>query len=219
MQFSQVKHQIQLLKDPSFGHIRIGGGYSFLHYYLPDLLVNQQTDRPNLTFSLRTLTSHQVYELIEQYKLDFGFVTTVKPSHHIEQIDLPIFSTIKVIAPPSFPAKDTLTFKELETLPIILFDEQSSFTQTILQKLPVQVNVKVVVDHIDSAIRLVEKGVGISIIPLRPDNEECRFKCLELEEDIFPSTSISLIYRKNRYLPPSFVQFIDKLTTFWKRKN
>lgn len=216
-----ITSEIRLHRDSSYGSIRIGGVVPFLHYLLPDFLQEFNKKFQEITYQIKSGTSDEIYKLIEQYEIDFGFVTTSYPNKDIIQHELNIHSQIYLVvsADSELAKKEQIFINDVSQLPLIMFNEETIFSNSIKQYLldqGVNINIKMEVDHIELMLQMVEGGLGVAFIPLPevskfPPRKE--IKVIGMEDLSFPNKTFKLIYRKNRFLPPSHHEFINA----WKR--
>ncbi|MBB6453537.1 DNA-binding transcriptional LysR family regulator [Salirhabdus euzebyi] len=223
--YDDLIQDIRQHNNPNHGHIRIGGGFPVLNSILPPFLHDFHKEFPNVTYGLQIGTSEEIYKLVEQYEIDFGFITTTKEREMIEHIDLGLGTKIFLVVPEGHPyTKSTNISKELLTeLPFITFKQSSNYMNFLIDYLGqhgVEIKSTVEADHLEIMVKMVEEGMGASFLPLTENKEYVRNRkvtCMDIDQIDFPIKYIQLIYRKNRFMSPSFEQFISSVTRYSAR--
>lgn len=156
-------------------HIRIGAVSSSNHNLLPHIIKRYKEEYPNVVFDIYDGSSMRIQELIDTSVIDFGIIREpfnkeIYPNRMIK---------IPGVIPPEgdyFVAvgcsdffdnkyKNTITFNELSSLPLILhrrFEQLilDSFSKNNLKPTIVSRN-----DNIVTSIDFLKEGLGIGIMP------------------------------------------------------
>ncbi|MEI5906597.1 LysR family transcriptional regulator [Bacillus spongiae] len=219
--YDEIRGEITLYNQPHFGHIRIGGGFQILLTSLPPLLLKFSQLYPKVTYSINEIgPSNDLYRLVDQYVIDFGFVDTKHSSfENINTIQLGIHSNIKLIVSKNsiFSGLDTINIKDLEKLSFITFKKGTKlmdFIEETLEENGISLSVKMEIDHIELIIKFVEMGMGAAFLPISTGSdifEDKHVQLLNVNGVEFKQKPIYLIYRKNRYFPPALEQFMNEV--------
>lgn len=166
-----IKNHIRLLGEGHAGQIKIGYVGSAMHSVLPEVLKVIQKELPDIHTSMFELRNLDQIAALKDGSLDIGFIRTpiTLEGLHIN----PIFSeTLSVILPRSHPLAKSkrLKLSDLSSEPFIsfcrecapgLFDciiglcNKEGFSPRIIHES----------SQINSVVRLVESGLGYSIVP------------------------------------------------------
>lgn len=180
---SAVVH-LKLYKEGNTGQIGIGFVASAMESILPDLLKKFNSDCPNIKFQLDELSNSEQLVALQNESLDLGFMRSnnVPEGFASRKVFIETFSVVLPAHHPMVSAK----FKHMGQFKdesFILFpNEQSQFYyQQIINLCADQGFVPKVAHrsiHAPTIFRLVENGMGLSIIPTSlasTDNPNIKF--------------------------------------------
>ncbi len=222
--YSDIRGEVELYKHPNFGHIRIGGGFQILLTTMPQFLVNFSQSYPNITYEINEIgPSKEIYQLVDQYELDFGLVDTKHLFEKIESIKLVIHTSIFLVFPiNSVYAKHTeINAEDLSQLDFIAFKKDTpirKYIESELENNDISLSIKMEINHIELMIKMIEMGIGAALLPISTgtkifDNKEV--KVLPVNGLEFTPRPIYFIYRKNRFYPPSLLQFMTEIRSYF----
>lgn len=224
--YTTMQKDIQMYSEQSHGHLRIGAGFSIFYSILYKFFQTYQESAEHITYRLVTGNSDEIYNLIEQYELDFGFVTTPQ-KNKANMVHYPLLETqIGLIGPADLDFKQRgpkriLQKKDIEQLSFISFKKETglmNFMQEVLNKEGLKLRVKMEVDQLELQVKMVEVGLGVAFVPLpaaREAIEQGSVQFLPLSDFQFPVRHIYLIHRANRYFPAAFEQFKHKILAYY----
>lgn len=209
---------IKLLKMGNTGQIRIGFVASAMESVLPDVLKLFNSDCPNIKFQLDELSNADQFMHLQNELLDIGFMR----SNHLPEgfINKRVYvETFSLVLPAAHP----MTSKKLENIaqlaqePFILFpnDKSQLYYQQILNLCADQGFVPKVAHrsiHAPTIFRLVENGMGLSIIPTslaHTDNPNIRF--IELT-NVPQKTALFATWKKDN-VNPALPYLLEMLPT------
>lgn len=191
------------------GIIRIGTFSSISSSWLPELIKNFKELYPSVKFELQQGEYTSITQLIKEGSVDFGFVIPDAVSN-LHTIPLKQDEMLAV-----FPCNHNLTNQEKVTLnelsdePFILLDEgQSSIPLKFFKQNNLQPNIQYRVYDDYTIMSMVEKGLGIAILPeLILDKISYNI----VKKKIFPPIirTISIAFKDKRNLPVASKYFID----------
>ncbi|MFD3447188.1 LysR substrate-binding domain-containing protein [Microbacteriaceae bacterium 4G12] len=225
--YSDIRGEMELYKQPNYGHIRIGGGFQILLSILPGFLSYFSELLPKVTFDIKIGPADEIYQLVKNYDIDFGFVDTRQSTEGIEQLELGLQTRLELIVPKTSELShlETVTKQDLYKMQFISFKKGTRLMNYIeheLEKegiLPNELSTKMELDHIELIIKMVEMGLGAAIVPITTTSQIIQNKDVKLLHVIdlnMTPQKIYLIYRKNRFFPASSLQFINEIGTYYK---
>ena len=225
--YADIRGEIELYNQPNYGHIRIGGGFQILLSILPDFLSYFSELLPKVTFDIKIGPADEIYQLVENYDIDFGFVDTKQSIEGIEHLELGLETKIRLIVSQKseFSHLEEITKEDLHKLQLITFRKGTKLMDYIEDELEKEgiplntLNTKMEIDHIELIIKMVEMDLGAAILPITTASQIIQDKDIKLLNvtnlNITPKT-ISLIFKKNRYFPSSFLKFISEIRSYYK---
>ena len=202
-----VKEQLALLDRGEEGELRIGFLGSAMQNVIPDLLLKLHQLHPGISTKLEEMANGLQVEAIAKDKLDIGFVRLSRVPSGISM--KPVFEdTFSVV----LPANHTLgeaNFEGVQQLTgerFILFD--SEYSPTYYDKIMSICEDQGFTPHIthksvhgQTIFKLVELGLGISIVPTSLKyGYDLKVKFIELK-NIRQHASLSLIWKESNRSP------------------
>jgi len=212
----QAVHELQ----PSSGTpLQIAAALSISVYFLPDVLKRFQRSNPNVIVSIRPGHSKEVLEMVLNEDAEIGLARSL---HHpeVETISLRDDPLLLVAHPRHGPT--TLRRAQLEqvaSLPLIFYERGSSdwtLTHGLFRRAGLMPNVAFEVDTIETAKRMVERGLGISFLPQLAVGRElqsgklCTIKMVDAEP---LRRSLDIIHPRRRPLRAEARTFLQVVRT------
>jgi DNA-binding transcriptional LysR family regulator len=218
--YSDIRGEIELYKQPDHGHIRIGGGFQILLTILPQFLLKFSEALPNVSYEINEIgPSTEIYQQVDQYEIDFGLVDTKHSYENIENVSLGIHTTIGLVVPKNseISSGGEISIEDLHKLKLITFKKGTKIRKYIegeLEARGISISDWMEIGHIELIIKMIEMGIGAAFLPISTGSEifmDKDVKVLHVKGLAFTPRPIYLIYRKNRFYPPSLIHFIEKL--------
>ncbi|MFN3850229.1 MAG: LysR family transcriptional regulator [Spirosomataceae bacterium] len=216
------RHAKQIHKGED-GEIRIGHPGSAIYSILPDLLSQMQTKYPAVTMTLTEITETELVESLLNYQTDVGFTRELSehpdleiqtlfsepfalvlnekhPLASQENLSLKMFRNEKFILPPlSVNSKYCIKLREMTRkhgfIPNVVFE--SNYGSTIL--------------------RLVDKNLGVSILPVSYScNAVKSLRFIPLQD----TSELYLLWRRNDENPifKNFIQIVNEVSDSYEFK-
>ncbi|MBX6351887.1 MAG: LysR family transcriptional regulator [Thermoflavifilum sp.] len=209
----KMADELDSLRDPEAGTIYVGAGLTPSIYLLPPLVAAYRTLHPRVQFRLRTGSSLQVLHALVQREVDLGIVTTVDPTWAEAVEAHPLFrDDLWLVAPPDHPLADgpPVSVEEVVRHPLVLM-QRGSGLRTIVDRWLGGLDhaVAAETDSLESASRLVQTGVGLSILPrscVQDDVAAHRLARIAARDDL-GSRVITLVVRREGPMPASAERF------------
>lgn len=193
------------------GKVRIGTFSSVSCHWLPGLMKDFKERYPSVNFELYQGEYTSIAQLIKEGSVDFGFVNPAAVSA-LNTIPLKQDEMLAVI-PNNHPlvAYEKVSLKELSSEPFILLDEgQLSEPLEFFKENNLQPNIQYRVHDDYTIMSMIEKGLGISILPELVLN---RINYNIVTKQISPPIvrTIGIAFKNKKALPIASRYFIDFL--------
>lgn len=188
------------------GAVRIAAALSICTYLLPDVLHRFQAARPRVMITVRSGHSKEVLEMVLGGEADIGLARSL---HHpgVETLSLRDDPLILVGPARAWPIRARrVRLDDVAVRPLVFFDRGSSdwtLTQSLFRRAGLVPNVALEVETIETAKKMVERGMGLAFLPhLAVSRELARGGLVALEiVDAEPlSRSLDVIHPRQRPL-------------------
>jgi len=205
----ELKEKQREMQGLQSGVIRIGTFSSVSCNWLPGLMKDFKEQYPSVHFDLRQSEYTIIGNWIKEGSVDFGFVNPDAVTG-LTVIPLRVDEMLAVLHPEHpLASRDTVELSELAKEPYILLDEgdisepMEIFTQ---YNLTPNIQYKVFDDY--TIMYMVEKGLGISILPKLVLSRHHQ-KIVTKEISPLVTRKIALAYKNKNVLPIASRLFID----------
>jgi len=213
----QAVHQLQ---PGSQSPLQIAAALSVSVYFLPDVLQKFQKAFPNVIISIRPGHSKEVLDMVLGEEAEIGLARSLQHPE-VETISLREDPLLLVTHPTQGPSKSRRArLEEVAAWPLIFYERGSSdwtLTRGLFRNAGLVPNVALEVDTIETAKRMVERGLGLAFLPLIAVGPEVRrgelatIKLLNAEP---LRRSLDLIHPRHRPLraeAQSFLQVVREV--------
>ncbi len=198
-QVAQAKEQMQGLQDKLNREIHVAYTATMAFVYIPKLFKNfLGSGRSNYRIYSHEMPSDQIVEGLKVGKFDFGICSKVAEDEKIVQV--PIIRQPLVIIQPK-AQNGTITPSDLTDVPFVSYlPEYPMYAQVsaLLKKLGQSPRISYYAYSEDAIARLVEQGLGISIIA-QTDSLDLYNIHISQPDWLTEERYIYLTYLKNRY--------------------
>jgi DNA-binding transcriptional LysR family regulator len=215
----QAVHQAQ----PASGiPLQIAAALSISVYFLPDVLKRFQRTHPNVIISIRPGHSKEVLDMVLNEEAEIGLARSLQHPE-VETISLRDDPLMLVAHPRRGPAHaNRAHLEKVASWPLIFYERGSSdwtLTHSLFRRAGLVPNVALEVDSIETAKRMVERGLGLSFLPQLAVGREIRahklvsVKLLDAEP---LRRSLDVIHPRRRPLRPeaqAFLQMVREAAT------
>jgi DNA-binding transcriptional LysR family regulator len=137
-------------------------------YVLPTILRRFAATHPGVQLAVRTGHSEEVIELVKREQVEVGLVRSLADPQ-IESLDLYEDELILVVHPSHpFARARAVRLEQLTDERFILFDRESSYhelTSALFREAGVSPGGLMELDNIDAAKKMVEEGLGMTLLP------------------------------------------------------
>jgi DNA-binding transcriptional LysR family regulator len=172
---------LEQVKTGSAGHLMIAAAPAVSTYVLPGLLERFVAAHPRVEVSVRTGHSEDVLELVLRDEVQIGLGRAIRHP----DIELRPFHTedlVLVCAPDHpFTRRDSVAMAEVANEKLIMFDRTSSYyeiTQGAFLSAGVKLRGLMELDSIEAAKKMVERGLGVALLPGTAVEREVQVKML-----------------------------------------
>jgi len=212
-----LEEELADLSTLKSGRVSLGANDTISLYFLPRI-VKQFTRRyPKIELRLFTQISRRVLDLILSDQIDLGIVSLPLSHDGIEVRDL-YHDRFVVVYPAGHPLarRRVLRIADLKSLPIIHLKPDTvtrNWIDSRLEPLGLGGQVRMEVSTIEVIKRLVEAGLGISILPetaVRDEINAGRLRAAKLR-GIDLVRKVGLAFRRGRYFSIALQAFVDEL--------
>ncbi|MGH7354284.1 MAG: LysR substrate-binding domain-containing protein, partial [Candidatus Rokuibacteriota bacterium] len=163
-----ARQAVHDLRPQSGGALQIAAALSICTYLLPDVLKRFQAAHPKTLITVRSGHSKEVLEMVLAGEAELGLARSLQHPE-VETLSLrddPLVLVAGGDARPTRPGRARL--EDVAARPLIFFDRGSSdwtLTHGLFRRAGLVPNVVLEVDTIETAKRMVERGIGLAFLP------------------------------------------------------
>jgi DNA-binding transcriptional LysR family regulator len=172
---------LEQIKTASAGHLMIAAAPAVSTYVLPGLLERFVAAHPRVEVSVRTGHSEDVLELVLRDEVQIGLGRAIRHP----DIELRPFHTEELVLVCArdhpFTQRTSVTMAEVASEKLIMFDRTSSYyeiTQGAFLSAGVKLRGLMELDSIEAAKKMVERGLGVALLPRTAVEREVQGKML-----------------------------------------
>jgi DNA-binding transcriptional LysR family regulator len=192
---------LQQVLSASAGHLMIAAAPAVSTYVLPELLEQFVAVHPRVEVSVRTGHSEDVVDLVLRDEVQIGLGRSIRHP----DLELRPFHTeelVLVCAPDhGFSKRPDVPMAEVARQKLIMFDRASSYyeiTQGAFLSAGVKLRGMMELDSIEAAKKMVERGLGVALLPSSAVAREVAAKTLRVVKmsDAPPMHNTIVAYRR-----------------------
>ncbi|MGH7320193.1 MAG: LysR family transcriptional regulator [Candidatus Rokuibacteriota bacterium] len=212
-----ARQAVHALAPQSGGALQIAAALSICTYLLPDVLKRFQAAQPTVMVTVRSGHSKEVLEMVLRGEAEIGLARSL---HHpaVETMSL-ADDPLVLVQHKSHPRVGArrARLEEVADAPLIFFDRGSSdwtLTHGLFRRAGLVPNVVLEVETIETAKRMVERGLGLAFLPRLAVARELRTMALAAVQipDAEPlSRSLDVVHPRHRPLSPEALVFLQAL--------
>ena len=162
------KRYLKELREGSGGRLALGASPGVGTYALPGLLERFVGAYPKVSVSVRTGHSEEILEMVVKEEVQLG-LTRAMSHPAVESLPLYEDELVLVVDPDHrFTAKGSASLAEVAGETLILFDQDSSYTEqthALFRDAGIRDFRTMEVDNIEAAKRMVEHRLGVALLP------------------------------------------------------
>ena len=209
--FQKLEGYIDQLHGVQTGTVRIGTFASVAINWLPNIFAEFQRDYPGIDCEMFLGDYEEVEQWIEEGRVDCGFIrmpSTTKLDTILLKED-----AYKVVLPMGHPlaALEKINIKKLDKQPFFLLEQGGKTEVTeLLEKNQVHPNIRFTTWEDFAIMSMVEKGLGISILPeMILQRIPYKIEIRPLEEPYYRKICIAM--KNGKRITPTTQKFIEYL--------
>ncbi len=212
---SQASQAVQELKPSSAGPLQIAAAHSISVYLLPDFLKRFQHAHPKVVISIRPGHSKEVLEMVLREEAEIGLARSLNHPD-LETLSLREDPLLLVGHPRQGPAQARRArLDQVANWPLIFYERGSSdwtLTHGLFRRAGLVPNVALEVDTIETAKRMVDRGLGVAFLPQLAVGLEIRsgkFAIVKLLDAEPLGRSLDVIHSRHRPLRKEAQAFLQ----------
>jgi len=208
----QLVKQLEEVKLNQNSVIRVGISPSRSPYMMPDIICKYKKRCPNGRIVIEERTTKELNERLESGELDLIISLLDKDTQGFERAHL--FDEHIMLAAPKAQAQGLSVKEILMSMPLISVGRGQAMWQTlndITQDMGIP-SPEIECQSIESALALVKRGIGATIVPSYIATEENDKVCFMPLDDEAEKRSVCVFYRKEQFLTQSEKIFIECVT-------
>ncbi|CAA0104846.1 HTH-type transcriptional regulator CysL [BD1-7 clade bacterium] len=158
------------------GNIRIATIHSIGMYEMGEFLSSFMKSFPKVHIHMEFRRFDDIYSLLLKEKIDLGVVAYPEQRTNIEAIPYSEDELVLIVAKDHrFSNKKTILLEHIESEPFIAFESgmpTREATDKVLDEKGIRVDIRMTNDNIYTLKKIVEAGIGVSIVPSNTVDEE-----------------------------------------------
>ena len=210
--YFELEGYINKLNKIESGSVRIGTFSSVAINRLPDIFTKFQKDFPNIEYEMLLGDYIEVEKWIDEGRVDFGFLR-LPTEKRFDTMSL-IQDEYMVVLPKNhiLAKEENIDIKKLNSEPFLLLEHGGKTeVSNLLDKYNVKPNIKFTTWEDFAIMAMVEKGLGVSILPsLILENIPYDIEIRPLKIPFYRDIGIAMKDKKR--LTPAAKKFIEYLT-------
>ncbi len=215
-----ARDAVEAGRTAASGQLKIGAARAVSAYVLPGILEAFRERHPGVDVSIKTGRSSHVLEMVLkddiQIGISRGFMHSDVATKHLYDEE------VVLVAHPEhrFAKAGVASIYEVGVEPLIVYDQESTYFQLIdrvCREAGILPNIKMDLDSIEATKRMIERGLGISFLPLNALRRELALGTLahaELKEGYQVTLpTAAMVRRAASYgaILTAFLQLLDEL--------
>ena len=201
-----ARQAVHDVRPATAGALQIAAALSICTYLLPDVLKRFQAAHPNVMITVRSGHSKEVLDMVLRGEAEIGLARSLQHPA-VETLSLREDPLVLVARAASIPRRQRRArLDEVAERPLIFFDRGSSdwtLTQGLFRRAGLVPNVAMEVEAIETAKRMVERGIGLAFLPhlaVARDIRRRRLAAIEIVDAEPLSRSLDVIHPRHRPL-------------------
>ncbi|MBI4636058.1 MAG: LysR family transcriptional regulator [Candidatus Rokubacteria bacterium] len=212
-----ARQAVHDLRPQSGGALQIAAALSICTYLLPDVLKRFQATHRKVMITVRSGHSKEVLEMVLRGEAEIGLARSL---HHpaVETVSLRDDPLVLVGQAAAWPTRARRArLEEIADRPLIFFDRGSSdwtLSHGLFRRAGLVPNVVLEVETIETAKRMVERGMGLAFLPhlaVARDIRRRRLVAVEIVDAEPLSRSLDVIHPRQRPLSPEALALLHAL--------
>jgi DNA-binding transcriptional LysR family regulator len=214
-----ARQAVHALQPASAGALQIAAALSICAYLLPDVLQRFRTARPRVLVTVRSGHSKEVLEMVLRGEAELGLARSLQhPAVETMSLGDDPLVLVQDRTHPLVPRRRA-RLEEVADRPLVFFDRGSSdwtLTHGLFRRAGLVPNVTLEVETIETAKRMVERGLGLAFLPhlaVAPDLRRGALTAIEIAGVEPLRRSLDVVHPRHRPLSSEALAFLDALRT------
>lgn len=213
----QGRAALNTLREATSGTLLVGTARAIGAYVLPEILDHFRNEYPGIEVHIRTGRSSEVLKMVAEEEVQVGLSRTLR---HPDVVAINLYNEeLALVVHPQHPfaARGEVSIYDVAKEPLILYDRESSYFQLIdrvCREAGIIPNVGMVLDSIEATKRMIERGLGVSFLPVHSITREVETGALaraRIEEGHEVALPTSVMVRRGRLYSPAMKAFLGTL--------
>ena len=220
----EARESVADIEAGQAGRLTVGASSTLATYVLPALLRRFRESRgTGVEIAIHTGVSARILEMAREGDVDIGLVTVDADEGQDRLLQTTILADYEtcLVLPAGHALAgrqgDAVRASDLSGIPLILMETGTNlraYVDRLLSEAGVAEQVSMELDNVEAIKRMIEAGLGLSLLPrvaVRAEVEAGRLASLSLAEVPRARRRIALAYRRDKYLTASLREFIALL--------
>ena len=217
----QARDALGALQNAASGTLRVATARAMGAYVLPEILERFRSEHPGIDVHIRTARSSEVLQMVVDEEVEVGLG---RSRRHPDIVAVEMYEEeVALVTHPSHPfaATSRASIYDVAREPLILYDRDSSFfvlIDRVCREAGIVPNVGMELDSIEATKRMIERGLGISFLPVHGvarEVEEGSLALVQLQEGHRVTLPSSVMVRRSRVYGPAVLAFLDVLASLY----
>ena len=222
---NNIKNLSSELRHEASGSLSIATTHTQARYVLPDVLSAFHRKYPGITVNLHHGTTEQIARFLSSGEADFAIATdSYEYFHHT--VHLPCYQWERVIVlPGNHPLvhKAKITLQDLADYPLVTYALSLAGSSTFLKAFEdAGLEARIAFTALDADVikAYVRNGLGVGIIAdLAYKPQQDSDLVMRPADDLFPSCTTWLGFKKDKYLNTWMMEFINLFAIQWSESK
>ena len=217
------REAVESSKTASAGKLHIGAARSISANVLPGILETFRERYPGVDVAIKTGRSNQVLDWVLSDEIQVGLARAI---HHPGIVTTLLYDEqIVLVTHPSHPFAQagSASIYHVASEPLIVYDKESTYfvlIDKVCREAGIAPNIQMDLDSIESTKRMIERGLGVSFLPLNAPSREIELGTLArvpLNEDYDITLPTAVMVRRAATYGAIVTAFLALLGELYER--
>jgi DNA-binding transcriptional LysR family regulator len=207
----QARDALGALRNAASGTLRVATARAMGAYVLPEILERFRSEHPGIDVHIRTARSSEVLQMVVDEEVEVGLGRSLR---HPDIVAAQLYEEeVALVAHPSHPfaATGRASIYDVAREPLILIDQ-------VCREAGIVPNVGMELDSIEATKRMIERGLGVSFLPIHGiarEVEEGSLALVKVKEGHRVTLPSAVMVRRSRVYGPAVLAFLDVLASMY----
>ena len=208
---------LNALEKVASGTLQVGSARAIGTYVLPEILAQFKEEHPGIDVNIRTGRSTEVLQMVMDEEVQVGLARSLR---NPDVLSTRLYDEeIALVSYPNHPfaIEGEANIYDIAKEPLILYDRDSSYFQLIdrvCREAGVIPNVGMILDSIEATKRMIERGFGLSFLPVHGITREVdtgTLALIRITEGHQVTLPTSVMVHRARIYGPAVLAFLEVL--------